>query len=186
MRLNRTGKIKDDVVNQLDDRNIAVEVGGFGGVTFKGLTNPYDALSLRVDAVKDVGNAHESVVITPTIDFGTPLSLRTFVGLSASAEFVSNKYADYYFGITPAEALATGGPLPGPRIASFNPDGGMKNWQTGLLVGHSLSGDLRRGWGLFGTASYKRLVGDFKRSPIVADRGSAGQWFLGTGVGYSW
>lgn len=186
VRLNRTGKVKDDIVDLLPERNVGIEVGGFAGVTLKGLTNPYDALSFRVDAVKDVGNAHESVVITPTIDFGTPLSLRTFVGLSASADFVSNKYADYYFGITPAEALATGGPLPGPRIAAFNPDGGMKNWQTGLLVGHSLSGDLRRGWGLFGTASYKRLVGDFKRSPIVADRGSASQWFLAAGVGYSW
>ena len=59
-------------------------------------------------------------------------------------------------------------------------------WEVGLLASQSLSGDLRRGWGLFGTASYKRLVGDFKRSPIVADRGSATQWFVSAGVGYSW
>ena len=179
VRLNRTGKVKDDAVDALGDRKVAIEVGGFAGVTVKGLTNPYDALSVRLDAVKDVGNAHQSIVITPTIDFGTPLSRTTFVGISASADFVSNDYADYYFGISPAGALASG-------LASYNPDGGMKNWQTGLLVAHSLSGDARKGWGLFGTASYKRLVGDFKRSPIVADRGSANQWFLAAGVGYSW
>lgn len=186
VRLNRTGKVKDDIVDLLPERNVGIEVGAFAGVTVKGITNPYDALSFRLDAVKDVGKAHQSVVITPTVDFGTPLSLTSYVGVSASADFVSNKYADYYFGITPAEALGTGGPLTGPRIATFNPDGGMKNWQLGLLVGQSLSGDLRKGWGLFGTASYKRLVGDFKRSPIVADRGSANQWFLAAGVGYSW
>ncbi len=136
VRLNRTGKVKDDAVDALGDRKVGIEVGGFAGVTLKGLTNPYDALSFRLDAVKDVGSAHQSTVITPTIDFGTPLSLRTFVGLSASADFVSDKYADYYFGITPAGSLASG-------LPTFDPDGGMKNWQTGLLVGHSLSGDLQ-------------------------------------------
>ncbi|WP_294171793.1 MipA/OmpV family protein, partial [uncultured Sphingomonas sp.] len=84
VRLNRTGKIKDDAVDALGDRNAAVEVGGFGGVTFKGLTNPYDSLSVRLDAVKDVANAHESWVLSPTIDFGTPLSRTTYAGLSLS------------------------------------------------------------------------------------------------------
>lgn len=179
VRLNRTGKVKDDAVDALGDRKVGIEVGGFAGVTIKGVTNPYGTLSFRLDAVKDVGKAHQSLVLSPTIDFATPLSRTTFVGLSASADFVSNKYADYYFGITPDGALASG-------LAPYNPDGGMKNWQTGLLIGRSLSGDLRKGWGLFGTGSYKRLVGDFKRSPIVADRGSANQWFLAGGVGYSW
>ena len=179
VRLNRTGKVKDDAVDALGDRNVGIEVGGFAGVTLKGLTNPYDALSFRLDAVKDLGKAHQSVVLSPAVDFGTPLSRTTYAGLSLSADFVSNKYADYYFGITPAGSLASG-------LPTFNPDGGLKNWQLGLLLGQSLSGDLRKGWGLFGTGSYKRLVGDFKRSPIVSDRGSANQWFLAAGIGYSW
>ena len=58
----------------LPERNTAFEVGGFAGITYHGLTNPYDALSFRVDVVKDVGDAHESTIVTPTIDFGTPLS----------------------------------------------------------------------------------------------------------------
>ena len=185
VRLNRTGKIKDEIVDLLPERNVAVEFGGFAGVTFTGLTNPYDSLSVRLDAVKDVANAHESWVLTPSVDFGTPLSLTTFVGASLSADFVSNRFADYYFGITPVDALGTGGPLTGPRIAPFDADGGMKNWQAGLVLGQSLSGDLRRGWGLFGTANYKRLVGDFKRSPIVRDRGSRTQWVGAVGVGYT-
>ena len=178
VRLNRTGKVKDDVVNRLDDRNVAVEVGGFAGLTFKGLTNPYDSLSVRLDAVKDIANAHESWVLTPTIDFGTPLSLTTFVGASLSADFVSNRYADYYFGIDLEDALDSGLPV-------YNPDGGFKSWQVGLLASQSLSGDLRKGWALFGTGSYKRLVRDFADSPIVADRGSRGQWSAAVGIGYS-
>ncbi|MFC7536341.1 MipA/OmpV family protein [Sphingomonas sp. GCM10030256] len=179
VRLNRTGKIKDDLVDRLDDRKVAFEVGGFGGVSIKAITNPYDSLSFRMDAVKDVGNAHESWVFTPSVDFGTPLSLQTFVGASVSADFTSDKYARYYFGIDADDALASGLPL-------YTPEGGMKSWQLSLLASQSLSGDLRKGWALFGTGSFKRLVGDFKGSPIVADRGSATNWFGAVGVGYSW
>lgn len=178
VRLNRTGKVKDDRVDDLPERNTAFEAGGFAGLTFHGLTNPYDALSFRVDAVKDLANAHESWVISPAADFGTPISPSTFVGASLSADFVSDKFANYYFGIGPSASLDSG-------LPTFDADGGLKSWQAGLFVGHSLSGDLRKGWGLFGTAGYKRLVGDFKDSPIVDDRGSASQWFGALGVGYT-
>jgi outer membrane scaffolding protein for murein synthesis (MipA/OmpV family) len=33
---------------------------------------------------------------------------------------------------------------------------------------------------------YSRLVGDFKRSPIVAMRGSASQWLGAVGLAYTW
>ena len=178
VRLNRTGKIKDDVVKLLPDRNAAFEVGGFAGVSFKGLTNPYDSLSFRLDAVKDIGNAHQSLVLSPAIEFATPLSKTFFMGASLSADFVADRFAEHYFSVTPAGALASGLPV-------FNADGGMKNWKVGLLANQSLSGDLRRGWSLFGTGSYSRLLGDFKDSPIVARRGSAGQWFGALGVGYT-
>ena len=179
VRLNRTGKIKDDFVARLPDRKTAFEVGGFAGITLHGLTNPYDALSLRVDAVKDVGKAHRSTVVTPTLDFGTPLSRKFYVGLSASADFVGNGYADYYFSVTPADALASG-------LRPYNASGGMKDWKLGLLANQSISGDLTHGLSLFGTGSYSRLVGDFKRSPIVADRGSPTQWLAALGVAYTW
>jgi outer membrane scaffolding protein for murein synthesis (MipA/OmpV family) len=119
-------------------------------------------------------------VLSPTIDFGTPLSRTTYAGLSLSADFVSERYADYYFGVD-AEGAARSG-LP---VTDFS-DGGLKSWQAGLLLAQSLSGDLRQGWGLFGSASYKRLLGDIADSPLVADRGRRGQWFAAAGVGYSW
>ena len=178
VRLNRTGKIKDDFVDLLPERNKAIEVGGFAGVTWHGLTNPYDAFSVRVDVVKDVGNAHGSTVVTPTIDFGTPLSRTTYVGLSASADWVGGGYADYYYSINAADSVASG-------LPPFDADGGFKNWKLTLLANQSLTGDLTKGLSLFGTASYSRLSGDFKRSPIVSQRGSAGQWFAAVGLAYT-
>lgn len=186
LNLNRTGGIDDEIVDLLPQRDAAVEVGALAGISVSQITNPFDSLSLRVKVTHDIAGAHGGTIVSPSVTFGTPLSRRTFVGLSASAEFVTNDYADYYFSVTPAEALATGGPLPGPRIRSFDADGGMKDWSLGLIVGQSLTGDLRKGWSLFGLANYSRLVGDFKRSPLVADRGSANQWFGAVGLGYTW
>ena len=181
VRLNRRKNIEDDVVKLLPNLNRAIEVGGFAGVSVHGLTNPYDTLSFRLDALYDVGSAHESTVISPTVEFSTPISETTYVGASLGAEFVGNKYADYYFGITPADSLDTGGLLP-----VYNPDGGLKNWKMGVLVNQSLSGSLLHGLSLFGLGNYSRLVGDFKRSPVVSQRGSASQWVGALGLAYTW
>ena len=178
VRLNRTGKVKDDFVDALPELDKAIEVGGFVGITYHGLTNPYDALSVRLDVVKDVGGAHESTVFTPTIDFGTPLSRKLYVGASLSADWAGGGYADYYYSISPADALASG-------LATYNADGGFKNWRVGLIANQSVTGDLTHGLSLFGTASYSHLSGDFKRSPIVSDRGSASQWLAAAGLAYT-
>ncbi len=81
----------------------------------------------------------------------------------------------------PRTSLATGGVLP-----PFNADGGMKHWKAGLLLNQSLSGDLLHGLSLFGAGQYSHLVGDFRRSPIVSQRGSAGQWLAALGLAYTW
>jgi outer membrane scaffolding protein for murein synthesis (MipA/OmpV family) len=181
-RLNRTKHhLKDDVVDLLPRRKTAWEVGGFAGISVHGLTNPYDTLALHVDVLHDIGNAHESTTFSPNVDFSTPLSRSTYASASIGAEFVANRYADYYYSITPADSALTAGALP-----VFDADGGMKNWKASLLVNQSLSGDLLHGFSLFGTGQYARLVGDFKRSPIVSDRGSANQWLVAAGLAYTW
>ena len=180
VRLNRTRHVKDDIVDLLPQRKTAIEVGGFAGVSFHGLTNPYDTLAVHVDVIHDVANAHKSTTITPNVEFSTPLSQTTYASLSVGAEFVGNKYADYYFSITPADSALTAGVLP-----VFDADGGMKDWHIGLLLNQSISGDLQHGFSLFGAARYSRLVKDFKRSPIVSDRGSASQWLGAVGLAYT-
>ncbi len=179
VRRERTSKVDDVFVRALGKRKTAIEVGGFAGVSFHGLTNPYDTLSIRVDAVHDIGNAHKSTVITPGIDFATPLSRRTYVGASLSADFVANRYADYYY----ANPFIAIGP---DAMAASNPDGGMKNWRLGALVNQSITGDLTGGLSIFAGANYSRIVGDIADSSIVADRGSRSQWQLATGLAFTW
>jgi outer membrane protein len=157
----------------------AFEVGGFAGVSFHGLTNPYDTLALRFDVLHDVGNAHKSTTFSPNLEFSTPLSTKTYASASVGAEFVSNKFADYYYSITPAGSLASGLPV-------FNAGGGMKNWKASLLINQSITGNLLHGLSIFGTTQYSWLVGDFKSAPIVSDRGSANQWLMAGGLAYTW
>ena len=190
IRRERVSKIDDDFVRLFGKRKTAIELGGFVGITAHGLTNPYDALSVRLDVVTDVGNAHESTVFTPNIDFGTPLSKHTYVSLGASADFVSNRYADYYYsyGTVRIGTPESAAPLDGPQFApplSYNAHGGMKNWKLTALVNQSITGDLTHGLSIFGAGTYSRLVGSIGRSPFVDDRGSKSQWQGVLGLAYT-
>jgi outer membrane protein len=178
VRLNRTGKVHDDFVDALPERKTAIEVGGFAGISYHGLTNPYDSLSVHVDVVKDISGAHGSTLVTPTIDFSTPLSRTTYVGASLSAEWAGGGYADYYYSIRPAASAAS-------LLPVYDADGGFKQWRLGLVGVQSISGDLTHGWSIFAAGSYAHLAGDFKDSPIVDRRGSASQWVGALGVGYT-
>ena len=177
-RRERTSKVEDDFVTDLPERNTAIEIGGFVGMTFHGLTNPYDALSLRLDVVNDVGGAHKSTIFTPNIEFGTPLSSRTYVGAALSADFVAGRYAEYYYSISPAEGFVAG-------LPAYDADGGMKNWKLSVLANQAITGDLNHGLSIFGAGTYSRLVGDIADSPIVAGRGSRSQWQAALGLAYT-
>ena len=186
VRRERTGKVDDDFVDLLPERETAIEIGGFAGVTFHGLTNPYDALSLRLDVYSDVAGAHKSTIFSPAIDFGTPLSRRTYVGLSLSADFVSNRYADYYYSydsgiFNPTGSISTQALPP----SSYDADGGMKNWKLGALINQSITGDLTHGFSIFAGGTFSRLVGDIGDSPLVENRGSRSQWQAALGLAYT-
>lgn len=180
-RFDRRRHSDDAVVRLLPKRKTAIEAGAFLGVSLRGLTNPYDTLAVRLDVLHDIAGAHKSTVFSPNIDFSTPLSRRTYASLGIGAEFVSKRFADYYFSVGAGDSAATGGALP-----VFSANGGMKNWKTSLLLNQSITGDLLRGLSVFGLGQYSRLVGDFKRSPIVAQRGSANQWVGALGLAYTW
>lgn len=178
VRLNRSGDVKDAAVDKLPELDAAIELGAFAGVSWHGLTNPYDVLSLRVDVLKDIGGAHGSTLVTPTLSFSTPLSQSTYLSATASAEWAGGGYADYYYSITPFEGLVAG-------LPAYDADGGFKHWGLQLTGLQMVTGDLAGGLGVFAIGSYKHLAGDFEDSPIVDLRGSASQWMGAIGLAYT-
>lgn len=182
VRLNRTGSIKDDQVRALGELDTAWEIGGWAGIAKTGvITSDYDNLSFRLSYLKDVGSAHKSYVITPTIEYGTPLSETTYVGVSVSADYVGKGYGRYYYDITLAGSQASGLGVYG----AAGDDAGFAKLNIGLVGAKALTGDLRKGLSLFALGGYGRLLGDYAKSPIVRTAGDRNQWMGGLGLAYT-
>ncbi len=175
VRLERTGEIKDPRVAALGDRKTAVELGFTAGVSTQGVLIPRASLGFDVTFLHDVAGAHESYIVTPAVSLSTPVSRRSFARAAISADFVGKGYAATYFDVAPGNVL----------VPYATTGGGLKNVSTSLLYTHDLGGSPRKGWALFGLASYQRLVGQFADSPIVRDAGSASQVFAVAGLSYS-
>lgn len=184
VRFDRSSRknIKDAAVRALGERDKAVELGGFVGIGKTGIiTSAYDNLSVRVAVTKDVAGAHESFIVTPAIEYFTPLSTRSFVGLGVSADYVGKKYGRYYYDVDAAGALASGL----PEYSRAGDGSGFKKVGVNLTGGLSLSGDIRKGWALFALGGYSRMLGAYADSPIVSIAGSRNQWIGAVGVGYT-
>ena len=130
----------------------------------------------------DVAGAHDGMVVTPAVSYFTPLSRAMAASLSLSAEYGDSEFMDYYFRVTPAQSLATGGVLP-----AFEPDGGgLASAGATLLLAYDLNGNLADGgWGLIAIGGYSRVLGDAEDSPYTSVRGTADQFFGALGVGYT-
>lgn len=179
LNFNRVGDVDDERVQLLGKKKVALELGGYIGIGKTGvLTSDYDKLSASVAYYHDVSNIHESYVITPQIDYGTPLSRKAYVGLSGSFSYVGSGYADTYFGVTAPQATRSG-------LTRYNPDAGWKNWSLSALGNYAITGDLLGGFSIVGGVSYSRLLGDFKRSPLVFTAGDRDQWFGAVGIAYT-
>ena len=179
LRFDRSSRIKDDAVERLGELDLAVELGAFVGVGQSGLLNPYDYGMARVDFVHDVTGTHDGHVLTPTLEYGTPLSRFTYVGAGLSADYASGEFADTYYSVDPAGTMRSG-------LRTYDADAGFKNARFTLLATHMLTGDLTTsGLGLFAVGSYSRLIGDFKDSPLVSDVGDADQFFTALGLSYT-
>ena len=179
LRFDRSRKIRDDAVELLGELDMAIEAGAFIGVAQTGVLHEYDTIQGRLDFVHDVTGTHGGYVLTPNLEYGTPLSRHAYVGLSASADFTNGEFADTYYSVDPAGTLRSG-------LRTYDADGGFKNARLTLLAIHTLTGDLTTtGLSLFAVGSYSRLFGDFADSPLVADAGSRSQYAAAAGLAYT-
>jgi len=179
IRFDRSSRIKDPVVRALGKIDRAFEVGAYGGIAKNGVLNQYDSLAVHLTWLRDVSDTHDSTILSPSVDYSTPLSTRTYAVLSVGSDHVGRGYAQTYFSVTPAGSLVSGLPI-------YTADRGWKNVRGSLFLAQVLTGDLRDPHlSLFAGASYSRLLGDFARSPIVSIRGDRNQYLATLGLAYS-
>ncbi|APG61632.1 hypothetical protein LPB140_00895 [Sphingorhabdus lutea] len=179
VRTDRTGNLKDPVVEQLGERKAAIEIGAVTGVEINKVLNPFDSLTLGADFLFDISGRHNGIISTPYAAYSTPLSRAAFARFSISADIVDDDYAQYYYNVDAQQSSASGLPI-------FNAKGGAKSVGANLLGGYDLSGNaLDGGFSLFGLVSYSRLKNSAAQTPATSIRGTANQWFLAGGVSYS-
>lgn len=171
--------IDDLRIRALGKRSTAIEVGGYVGIGKTGvITSEYDRLSFSISYRKGVSGAHRGGVVSPTINYFTPLSQKAAVGLFVSAERAERRYAAAYFDVSPAGSVASG-------LPTFSARGGWKNYTLGALGTVSLTGDLLHGFKLVGGGTYTRLLNDFGYSPVTRIAGDKSQWMGVLGLAYT-
>jgi outer membrane scaffolding protein for murein synthesis (MipA/OmpV family) len=179
VNFNRNATIVDKQVKKLGKVDLALEVGGYVGIGRQGLiTSDYDKLNISVGYVHDVLGTHSSYVLTPSIDYSTPLSTKAYVGLSFSGDYMGGGYADTYFSVDAAGSAASGLPV-------FSAGKGWKDWTVSALTNVSLTGDLTHGLSALAVVSYRRMLDDAAASPIVSIAGSRDQWVGMAGLAYT-
>lgn len=182
VRLTRTRSINDSQVKALGKRDAAVEVGGWGEIGKTGVfTGQYDSLSFRLAYARDIAGAHDSYIVKPSLEYGTPISKTAFLGVSLSADYVGKGFGHYYYDVSLAESQRSGLGV----YAAAGEKAGFAKLNLGVVAAKSLSGDLRKGWAVFALGGYGRLLGRYADSPLVKDTGSRNQWLGGLGVAYS-
>ncbi|HKX79809.1 MAG TPA: MipA/OmpV family protein [Novosphingobium sp.] len=178
-RANRTGSVKDEVVDKLERLDGVIEAGGRVGVRFQEVFSVADALSMGVSARWDASGKGSGYIITPSMTYRLPVSKAQAVGVLVSTEYISGDYADYNYNVSQAGSLASGLPV-------YDAKGGFKEITLGIGTVRDLSGNgLDGGFAIGGGISYTRLFGSAAKTPITSLRGSRDQWFFGAGLGYT-
>lgn len=101
------------------------------------------------------------------------LSDSAILTLTAHASWYDDAYTGAYFGISPAQAAASGR----PRF-----DAGSGLGDTGLEA--RIRWAFTDNWSVFGSVGVVRLIGDAADGPLVDDAGNATQFRAGTGIAY--
>jgi outer membrane scaffolding protein for murein synthesis (MipA/OmpV family) len=154
--------VKYDLGREANDNPVLRDLAEVDGGLDAGFFAEYQLgpVSFGISAVQDTGDRHGGTLAQLQVDYGRPLGARLYAQFDASATWADDKYTRSYFGITPAEAQASG-------LRPFVASGGVKDVGTSVSLTYLLS----RHWRVTGRLAYRSLLGDAADSPLVEDEG---------------
>lgn len=170
--------IDDPVVSRLREIDGTLRIGGFveTGVPLGGLESLEAGkpviLSARI-AGQQATDTDQGFTGTGSLSLIMPMD-RWTVGTSISTTYASSDYMNTKFGITPADSAASG-------LPQYNAQAGFKDVGVGFFTSYKLD----ENWSVNGVARYSRLIGDAADSPIVQQRGTENQGFVGLSFTYT-
>lgn len=165
--------VEDEIVDRMRDVDSSLIAGGYARLTVaEGVLTERDRFGLGVDLGVDALGNFDGLAWSASADYGVMVSRGVFAALSLSASGFSDDYADTLFSVDAVDAAATG-------LSLYTAEGGVRDVGLTAIVDVSVS----RNWSVTGVAGYSRLLGDYADSPIVTERGSEDQVFLGLALG---
>jgi outer membrane protein len=159
-------------MSEIDNSWEAGLYAGYQYINTKGV--PWMA-RVSVGAQWNLSNEYDDPYWWASGQFFFPLREDLFVGLGGGLGGGSSSFNQTYFGVSTADALASG-------LPRYSPGGGISN----VYVWPALLWRFHPNWlGAVG-GMYSRVTGDAADSPVVKDRGDANQWIGGVGIAYLW
>lgn len=169
-RLPRDGA--DGPVGLLPEIDTAIEAGGFIGYRFGGDERGQGSLLMELSLLHDVSGTHDGLLATASASYAAIRRADFSLSLDAQTTWVNQDYARTYFGVTPAEAAASG-------LSAYSPGSGIKDVGVGVTAGYWFS----ERFGVTGRVGATYLVGDIGDSPVT-DEGRRWQPTGGLAVAY--
>jgi outer membrane protein len=167
--------VEDDVVDRVHEIDPSIDLGAFAGYTWVHPDEPRIRVGASVWVLADVTDSHGGWTAGGNV-FGSYPVFKALTLLSgAGFTYGSGSYMSAYFGVTPADAQASG-------LRTYQADAGIRDvrgWLVALL-------HLSPNWTIGAGIVYSRLADEAGDSPIVSDRGSRDQWVAGAGAMYIW
>jgi len=161
-----------DRVHHIDD---SISLGLFGGYVWRDPQEIRRMAGASAWALGDVSGVYNGWTAGINAYAMQPVAKMVTVGGGAAFTYGSGNYMDEYFGVTPADSLASGLPVYAPGSGVRD----VRGWAAAVL-------HLSPQWHLGAGAMYSRLVGNAADSPIVSEEGSKNQWIYGVGALYAW
>jgi outer membrane protein len=173
-RVGAAGKVRrarnqsdDPALNGLGDVSWAGEVGGFAEYWWDRW------LRGRVEVRQGFGG-HHGIVSDLSIDAVIPVMGQLTLSGGPRMTLVTAAANDPYFSITPWQSYLSGLPV-------YDAEGGVQSIGAGVQARYLWN----EAWTTFAFMEYQRLTSGAANSPLVEQRGSPDQFWVGLGTSYS-
>jgi MipA family protein len=167
--------VDNDVVDRVHHIDDSISLGLFGAYVWRDPQEVRRMAGVGALALGDASGVYNGWTGGLNAFVMQPAAKMVTLAGGAAFTYGSGNYMDEYFGVTPADSLASGLPVyvPGSGVRD------VRGWAAAVL-------HLSPQWHLGAGVMYMRLVGNAADSPIVSDEGSQNQWIYGVGALYAW
>lgn len=171
----RDNSMSDNAVASLTEVSGSPEAGWFlgSGIPLRVLgLNSDSILTGKISGVTDIGDGHGGTSLTTSTALVIPVNQDLRIITSLAFNFSNEQYQQSFFGVSEADALASG-------LPAFNAKGGLESTSIGLVIAKTIN----QRWSVTSITSLSKLQNDAAKSPLT-QRGSASQLFMAAVLSY--